>query len=59
MMIYKKVYGVKDKGPNPKAKLLDQVREVMRLKHYSLRTEHTYCDWIKRYIWMIMTWSIE
>jgi hypothetical protein len=25
--------------PNPKLKLLDQVREVMRLKHYSIRTE--------------------
>ena len=27
--------------PNPKLKLLDQVREVMRLKHYSIRTERT------------------
>jgi hypothetical protein len=27
-----------------KPKLLDQVRDVMRLKHYSLRTERTYCD---------------
>jgi integron integrase len=36
--------------PNPKLKLLDQVREIMRLKHYSLRTERTYCDWIRRYI---------
>ena len=25
--------------PNPKLKLLDKVREVMRLKHYSIRTE--------------------
>jgi hypothetical protein len=32
--------------PNPKLKLLDQVREVMRLKHYSIRTETAYCDWI-------------
>jgi integron integrase len=31
-------------------KLLDQVRDVMRLKHYSLRTERTYCDWIERFI---------
>src|SRR5438876_8837327 len=31
--------------------LLDQVRDVMRrLKHYSLRTERTYCDWIVRFI---------
>jgi integron integrase len=31
-------------------RLLDQVRDVMRLKHYSLRTERTYCDWIERFI---------
>ena len=36
--------------PNPKLKLLDQVREVMRLKHYSIRTEKAYCDWIRRYV---------
>lgn len=36
--------------PNPKLRLLDQVREVMRIKHYSLRTERSYCDWIRRYI---------
>ena len=36
--------------PNPKLKLLDQVREVMRLKHYSIRTVASYRDWIKRYI---------
>src|SRR5437588_4949510 len=34
----------------PKRKLLDQVRDVIRLKHYSLRTERTYCDWIERFI---------
>lgn len=31
-------------------KLLDEVRDVMRLRHYSIHTERTYCDWIKRYI---------
>lgn len=34
----------------PKKKLLDRVRDVTRLKHYSLRTERTYCDWIERFI---------
>jgi integron integrase len=34
---------------NPK-KLLDQTRDVLRLKHYSLRTERSYCDWIERFI---------
>ena len=33
--------------PNPKAKLLDQVREMMRLRHYSIRTEQCYGDWIR------------
>ena len=35
--------------PNPKLKLMDQVREVMRLKHYAIRTEKCYCDWIRRF----------
>jgi hypothetical protein len=34
--------------PNPKARLLDQVREVMRVRHHSLRTEQAYIAWIKR-----------
>lgn len=32
-------------------RLLDQVRGKIRLKHYSLRTEQAYVDWIKRFIW--------
>ncbi len=36
--------------PNPKIKLLDQVREMIRLKHYSIRTEQAYLQWIKRFI---------
>lgn len=31
-------------------KLIDEVRDVMRLKHYSIHTERTYIDWIRRYI---------
>lgn len=31
-------------------KLLDQVRHVIRKRHYSFRTEQTYTAWIKRYI---------
>lgn len=31
-------------------KLLDQVRAVIRSKHYSRRTEETYIDWIRRYV---------
>jgi len=38
-----------DDADKPK-KLLDQTRDVLRLKHYSLRTERSYCDWIERFI---------
>jgi len=34
----------------PKKKLLDQVREQIRVRHYSMKTERTYIGWIKRYI---------
>ena len=31
-------------------KLLDQVREALRTRHYSVRTEKAYVQWIKRFI---------
>lgn len=31
-------------------RLLDQVRGKIRLKHYSIRTEQAYVDWIKRFV---------
>lgn len=34
----------------PKPRLLDQMREVIRVKHYSLRTEKTYIGWVKHFI---------
>jgi integron integrase len=36
--------------PTAKLRLLDQVRQTVRRKHYSIRTEEAYVDWIKRYI---------
>lgn len=33
-----------------KPKLLDQVRDRIRVKHYSIRTEQVYLGWIKRFI---------
>lgn len=33
-----------------KPRLLDQVREQIRLRHYSIRTEAVYLEWVKRYI---------
>jgi len=36
--------------PTDKPKLLDQVRAAIRTRHYSIRTEESYINWIKRYI---------
>jgi len=36
--------------PKTEPKLLDQVRARIRFKHYSIRTEQAYTDWIKRFI---------
>ncbi len=30
--------------------MLDQVREALRVKHYAIRTEQAYVDWIRRFI---------
>ena len=35
---------------NDNPRLLDQVRQKIRLKHYSIRTEQAYIDWVRRYI---------
>ena len=36
-----------DKQP---VRLLDRVRQKIRLKHYSIRTEEAYVGWIRRFI---------
>jgi len=36
--------------PTRDRKILEEVRKVMRLHRYSIHTERTYCDWIKKYI---------
>jgi len=36
--------------PDPEARLMDQVKEVLRYHPYAYRTEITYCQWILRYI---------
>jgi site-specific recombinase XerD len=35
--------------PRPR-KLLEQVSDLLRVKHYSYRTEQTHIQWIRRYI---------
>lgn len=34
----------------PKSQLLNQMRDAIRRKHYSIRTEEAYVDWIKKFI---------
>jgi integron integrase len=36
--------------PPPPSTLLERVRNAIRLKHYSIRTEQAYTDWIRRYV---------
>jgi hypothetical protein len=38
-------------SPPQGKKLLDQVSDAIRIKHYSQRTEQAYVGWIKRYIY--------
>jgi integron integrase len=37
-------------GRNEKPRLLDQVRDAIRVRHLSIRTEQAYVDWIRRFI---------
>lgn len=45
-------------GPDPRdphtpatpRRLLDQVRDAIRVRHYSIRTEDVYVDWIRRFV---------
>jgi hypothetical protein len=37
-------------GAIPPVPLLQRVREGIRVRHYSIRTEQAYCDWIKRLV---------
>jgi integron integrase len=41
---------VSPEPPPAKPRLLDQVREACRIRHYSLRTENAYVHWIRRFI---------
>jgi integron integrase len=34
-----------------KPRLLEQLRQALRSRHYSHRTEQTYCQWVKRFIY--------
>ena len=34
----------------PKSLLLDRIRDKIRLKHYSIRTETAYVDWVRRFV---------
>jgi integron integrase len=40
-----------DSAPSQSPRLLDQLRDRIRLRHYSLRTEQAYVGWVKRYIY--------
>ncbi|MBN8449329.1 MAG: integron integrase [Candidatus Accumulibacter sp.] len=37
-------------APQPPRRLLDQLSDRIRFKHYSIRTEQAYCGWVRRFI---------
>ena len=37
-------------APAPPQRLLDRLREAIRVRHYSIRTEDAYVDWARRFI---------
>ena len=37
-------------SPPSRSPFLEEVRQAIRLRHYSIRTEQAYVDWIKRFI---------
>jgi hypothetical protein len=39
-------------GGGPKPRLLTRVRQTLRSRHYSRRTEEAYVAWIRRYIFL-------
>ena len=43
---------VREGSPNPRAgpRLLDRVRQAIRVRHYSRKTEKAYVGWIKRFV---------
>ena len=38
-----------DRNKKPQ-KLLDQLRDAIRARHYSIRTKKCYADWVRRFI---------
>jgi site-specific recombinase XerD len=36
--------------PTGRPSLLDQLRDRIRLKHYSIRTEEAYSEWVRRFV---------
>jgi hypothetical protein len=50
--LYQRVIGT-DIGEIPRPRpprLLDQVRQVLRVRHYAIKTEQCYIEWIRRFI---------
>jgi integron integrase len=44
------VHAAGEPAAAPPPRLLDRVRDAIRLRHYSRRTEKAYVDWIRRFI---------
>ncbi|MBI3607647.1 MAG: integron integrase [Nitrospirae bacterium] len=43
-------YKTTDSGTLQKPRLLDRLRDAIRVRHYSIRTEQAYLQWVRRFI---------
>ena len=46
-------------APTGGPRLLDRLREALRSRHYSRRTEQTYCHWVKRFILILVVLTAQ
>ena len=58
-------HGIQNPPGAKQPKLLDQVRDAIRTKHYSLKTEEAYIHWIQgvryliKFMYTILVYSVE
>lgn len=50
LLVYEDSFKLENSRSPHKPKLLEQVRQAIRARHYSIRTEQAYVRWVKRYV---------
>src|SRR5438876_5147718 len=50
LKVQERGYSMPKTTPSQHPKLLDEVRQILRLQHYSIHTERSYVEWIVRFV---------